>query len=413
MRLGIISPLFFKMRGGAERFTAALAGAMLERGHEVVLFHSSDISGRPAYSLPNRVVVKGMLSYNNRSDLERVRNMVREADVDLICLMITGGILSIIPVLYDSGIPLLITERMAPIAIECRLLSRTERLINMGVADAIHLQSRRYLGSLPQSMHPRVAIIPNAVKMQKSTWSCVDASRKCLLCVARLDEYEKQISLLIAAFSLLANEFPNWDCRICGDGIAYSLYAAEIERLELSDRIKLVGRVEDVNTEYAHAHLFCLPSAFEGCPNALLEAQSYGVPAVGFASCPGVNDVIIDGENGFLAPEMTAESLAICLRLLMASQELRHIMGERSLRLLDRYEPQMIYGQWEGLFRSVAACKGYTRLDDYKNIPDIAFVKAVEDKLKYPLTDLKKEKHYGDIAKNTAKALRSTFLHRK
>ena len=49
------------------------------------------------------------------------------------------------------------------------------------------------------------------------------------------------------------------------------------------------------------AHLFALPSRFEGFPNALAEAVAYGLPAVAYRGVSGVEELVVDGRNGLLA----------------------------------------------------------------------------------------------------------------
>lgn len=45
---------------------------------------------------------------------------------------------------------------------------------------------------------------------------------------------------------------------------------------------------------------FAFPSAYEGFGLSLAEAMSMGLPAVGYKSCSAVNELIVDGKNGFV-----------------------------------------------------------------------------------------------------------------
>ncbi len=65
--------------------------------------------------------------------------------------------------------------------------------------------------------------------------------------------------------------------------------------------VKFVSNLDnkDLPTEINRSKLFVLPSNFEGCPKALLEAMSCGVTVVG-SNVEGIKEVINNGQNGYL-----------------------------------------------------------------------------------------------------------------
>lgn len=81
----------------------------------------------------------------------------------------------------------------------------------------------------------------------------------------------------------------------------------------------------------------------------LSEAQGHGLPCVGFADCPGVNELILNGVNGVLAEYRSADSLASCLRRLMDSEELRLEYGQNAKLLMNQYSDDITTRKWENL----------------------------------------------------------------
>ena len=373
MRIGFLSWLFYTLKGGGERFCAAISRAMLQRGHECVIFHQGRGAGHPVYPLPEGVKTYD-LALTDVDSLMRARQTLRETQIDILCNLYSSEFegLWALALCRQSGIPLLMSEHNSPYAIEHYSFNRQERLACLAAADGVHLLSQNYLSSLPEFLQKRATVIPNPAPSPKTVnWDKESAPRKRLLTVARLEEFQKQISLLIRAFAFLAVEFPDWDCCICGGGrFQHDRYVGLIDSLQLKSRVALVGSVNDVDSWYASSHIFCLPSAFEGSPIALLEAQSHGLPSVGFADCTGVNEIIIHGENGLLAEEMTVKGLADALRPLMKSSALRRSMGEKALALCARYDEKPIFDQWEALLRKVAEVKNRTRLDIHQPLED-------------------------------------------
>jgi glycosyltransferase involved in cell wall biosynthesis len=365
MRVGFVIWSLFQNKGGLERLGVNLVNAMRKRDHECIVFHQGSGGGFPLYPLPDGVkTVELALNRHSAGSLRQTQRRLREQGLDVLCAMFSWDDLLWFPALCNNtGIPLLISEHNVPNIIEEERWNRYERLACMAGADAIHLLSNAFLDSLPAFLKERATVIPNPADPPAAVnWERENASRKTLLAVGRLEDGHKQFSLLIQAFALLAPAFPDWDLRMCGDGSDMENYKSLSGALGLARRVRLPGRIDDIDAEYASAHLFCVPSRYEGFGLVTVEAQRFALPAVGFAQCVGVNEIVIHGENGILAPEMNAQSLAASLRILMKNAALRRQMGERGQVLLKRYAPDKIYGSWEKLLEKTARKKGNTNL---------------------------------------------------
>ena len=75
-----------------------------------------------------------------------------------------------------------------------------------------------------------------------------------------------------------------------------------------------------------HLDLFVLPSFTEGMPNVVLEAFAAGVPVVATA-VGGTPELVRQDVNGLLVPPGDACALTGALLALLASPELRRLMG--------------------------------------------------------------------------------------
>jgi len=75
--------------------------------------------------------------------------------------------------------------------------------------------------------------------------------------------------------------------------------------------------------------IFVLPSYFEGFPNALLEAMSFGIPSVA-TKVGSIPDIIIPNENGLLVYPGDVESLTLELKKLIENKELREKLGRNA-----------------------------------------------------------------------------------
>ena len=370
MRIGLVIWSLLRIKGGIQRLGIDIAHAMRERGHECVLVYQdaeqaqSRSKPEPVYPVAPEIELLN-LEMGNAASIGQARQRLQQSNLDVLCAMFSWNALRWFPALMNNtGIPLLISEHNDPYFIESERWNRYERLACMAGADEIHMLNSHFTASLPQFLHSRLTVIPNpAPGPQPVDWQREKSPRKTLLSVGRLVESSKQFSLLITAFAMLAQEFPDWDLCICGDGDALESYQQLVKKLNLTGRVFLPGKIDDISSYYASAHAFCLPSRYEGFGLVLTEAQSFALPAVGFAACSGVNEIIVHGKNGLLAPEMTAKSLASSLRLILKSAFSRKKMGEEGQKMLDRYAAARVFDAWEALFQKTAMHKNNTRLN--------------------------------------------------
>jgi len=180
----------------------------------------------------------------------------------------------------------------------------------------------------------------------------------------------KNLITLLRAFHTLIPEFPGWQLKIFGKTAeSAGPHKVEIRKFiqdnEIEDRVHICGPTDDIFTEFANSHIHVIASLSEGCPTCVLEAMATGVPSIGFADCPGTNELIRHGENGLLAePDDRVANLREELRKLMSSAELREELGKKAWQDSKQFAPETIYDQWEQLFYEAA---------EYKNDPDRLF----------------------------------------
>ena len=170
-----------------------------------------------------------------------------------------------------------------------------------------------------------------------------------ILFVGRLSKNHKRPHLLIEAFAGLADEFPNWNVELWGaeDGKAYyKELQLLIKKHHLENRVFLKGPTNDVPSVLQQGDIFAFPSAYEGFGLALGEAMSMGLPAVGYKSCSAVNELIKDGENGYLCDD-GVEPLRIFMKRLMSNLSIRVSLGERARADMKQYSSEVIWDTWE------------------------------------------------------------------
>lgn len=364
MNIGIIVWSLLENKGGVERVGCDLASAMLDRGHRVTLFcKRMPASRHPAFPVPDGAVVQPLPLDYDTDCIKDVAAAIARHNLDVMAALFSWESLLWFPcLLKGSGIPLLVSEHSAPEYINSKW-NAYERYCCLDTADGIHILLPSYTEEYPERFHNRISVIPNPAFLPSAPSFARPASaRRTIIAAGRFAEDVKQFSFLLKAFALLKGRWPDWDLEICGDGEAMPAYQKLAGDLGLGNRLRLPGMVDDIAARYAAGDIFCIPSKFEGFPLVAIEAQAFGLAAVGFAACTGTNEIITHGENGLLADAMTPESLALSLEILMRDEGLRRRMGERGKAMLQRYTPQSVYDAWEALLHKTAGRKGRTRI---------------------------------------------------
>jgi glycosyltransferase involved in cell wall biosynthesis len=133
--------------------------------------------------------------------------------------------------------------------------------------------------------------------------------------------YQKDPITLIKSFKIINDQYPNTKLIIVGDGPLEQECIKLINKLQLQDKINLVGSQKNSKAFLKMFDIFILSSHYEGLPYALLEAMMMGIPSVG-TDVVGIKDLIINDETGYLVEEENYHMLAQAVIKLLENPEL-------------------------------------------------------------------------------------------
>ena len=187
-----------------------------------------------------------------------------------------------------------------------------------------------------------IEVIPNGVDTDFFTPS----SRKTILEHLRLFfagrlTVQKGMEYLIDALSLLKIQFPNHAIllTVAGYGPIQESLQKRAAELTVQTSIRFLPWLsqEDLKKEYQATDIFVFPSLYEGMSNVVLEAMASGLPIVATAIA-GNEELVKDGENGFLVPVRDSKALAHAIAKFIEDPTLVSRMGELSRKIvLENY----------------------------------------------------------------------------
>jgi glycosyltransferase involved in cell wall biosynthesis len=169
-----------------------------------------------------------------------------------------------------------------------------------------------------------------------------------LLYVGRLS-MEKNLESLIRAAAKL--ELP-----VDMIGRGPSVARLKAQALECGASLTLLGTVPngELPALINRYTFFVLPSYFEGMPKSLLEAMACGLVCIG-TNVDGINEIISDGIDGFLAQEVNEESLCIALSRALKANIDRIGMAARET-IVTRYTLDTVLHLEQNIFKGLVKC---------------------------------------------------------
>jgi N-acetylgalactosamine-N,N'-diacetylbacillosaminyl-diphospho-undecaprenol 4-alpha-N-acetylgalactosaminyltransferase len=180
-----------------------------------------------------------------------------------------------------------------------------------------------------------------------------------LVAMGRLDR-QKRPDLALAALARIRErcDARRCDARLiwCGDGPLRPAVERQASALGVAAAVRFAGFVDNPFPLLRSADLFLLTSDFEGLPNALIEAQGLGIPAVA-TRCPfGPDEVVVDDVTGRLVPPGDAAAFSDAVLELLADPGRRRAMGEAAARRArERFAAERVVPLWAALLESAAA----------------------------------------------------------
>lgn len=174
--------------------------------------------------------------------------------------------------------------------------------------------------------------------------SLLPPSKRRLLHIGRLVKW-KRVDLLINAFALVANQYPDAELVIVGDGpelenlkqqalsMKLPIHAAE-DKGNGQGGIRFTGAVYDPQTlgAYMNEATVYVLAGMGGL--SINDAMTYGLPILCSVCDSTERDLVTDGVNGFFFRNGHAESLAEKIKILFDSPTRCQKMGQESERII-------------------------------------------------------------------------------
>ena len=172
-------------------------------------------------------------------------------------------------------------------------------------------------------------VLHNPINLKFSNVS--NLNNKNILFVGRFNIKVKGIDYLIKIMRKVFEKDKEIKLIMVGDGDDKYKIENLIKRNGLENNIILEGTTTDIEKYYLNSDVTVSTSRWEGFGMVIVESMACGVPVVCFDNY-GPNEIISDGENGYLIPKFNIDEFANKLIKLMNCYEEREKMGKAARR---------------------------------------------------------------------------------
>lgn len=351
MKIAFIMPSM--AMGGAERVISILSKGLVEKGHCVCIGMFNIVPQTSAYALDERVELDNIQSCRFttptqiKNTLGNLEAYLKRKNPDVVISFINVTCAQVSIACKKMGIPIIFSERNDPRRYLTGIKDKIfQQLLIWNVRDMV-FQTEGAKRIYPKRIGKRSRVILNPVDTSKFPPYYEGERKKEIVSVGRL-ERQKRHDVLIRAFAIVAEKYPELVLKIYGQGAQEAALQELIRQLQLEGRVLLMGTRNNIFDHINDAAAFVMSSDFEGLPNALIEAMALGLPCVSTRCSPGgAEELIQDGENGYLAPCGDPEQLAQAIIQLFDNYENSLEMGKKACEVRLRVEKQAIIDSWE------------------------------------------------------------------
>lgn len=351
--------------GGAERVVSIIANSLSE---QYSLQITTLVSNESFYELKstvkltsaqykinraNKITRLGSMGKNFIASIFFTRRTIREYKPDIIfSLLEEMDIVTYIATRSLNGFKWICSERNDPTRRNKKLQRILEKIYQR--CDILVCQSKTVADYY--SMVKKKCVIPNPVDLDNYPVRVGEATPPKIVAVGRLVP-QKNIEMLIEAFSLIEKKYPDVSVTVYGEGPERETLENQIAMLKLENKFFLPGANRNVLETIRDAAIFVFPTDYEGFPNVLVEAIAMGIPVVSTNFATGVAKEIVDANVGLVVPCGNTTEFAKAMDALLSNPEKREHIRAISRGAIEPFKVEKVIEKWNYLFKSLTEDK--------------------------------------------------------
>jgi len=367
MRIGIVC---YPTYGGSGAVATELGLALAQRGHDVhfisyalpfrlrfnerVTFHEVKIGSYPLFEHPPYSLALAVMLHEvavrEKLDLIHAHYAIPHATAAWMAkqLLADTRSLPVVTTLHGTDITLVGQD---PSYFEITRFSIEHSDAVTAVSSYLRDETFRAFGCTGCG----IDVIPNFVNLEefhgpRERCPLFPAADKVLMHISNMRPV-KRLPDVIGVFERVQKQMPA-RLVLAGDGPEREAAERDVERLGLRDRVRFIGKVEDVAQIMRWAHLFLLPSQSESFGLSALEALATGVPVIG-TRVGGLPEVVEHGVSGHLSAPGDVDDMAKGAIALLSDERRWQEFSQAARQRAAVFSTDRVVPQYEGVYGRV------------------------------------------------------------
>ncbi|AEI39226.1 glycosyltransferase [Paenibacillus mucilaginosus] len=208
----------------------------------------------------------------------------------------------------------------------------------------------------------QISVIPNGIKLPQLLGRKETKIPFTVGFIGRVVMQKQPIVFLRTAKELRQRGCSSVQFTLVGEGDQLRTFLALRKLWGLEEVVEVRDFTDDVVQTMKDMHALFIPSLREGLPIVGIEAMSQGLPIIA-PDVPGWNDLVLDGETGFLCTSSPKE-FADKILVLAGDSTLYTKLSTNSIRRYkDHFQLQKMSGGYEKLYRDMLGSVGVDHLE--------------------------------------------------
>ncbi len=336
--------------GGAERVVSVLTDELSEADYRVFILTMT--KEKQVYNINENVeIVAPHKNYNAGilGKLQRVkiiRDEIIKHKIDVVVAFSHYNAMFSVIASYGLPVRIIGSERNDPAQLKNRKILNSTRNILYKKLDCLVCQTDEAKAYFPNKIQEKTTIILNPISASIIDPYCGEKEKK-IVTFCRL-EPQKNLRMLIDAFEMLYEEYPDYELNIYGEGSERENLLNYIVSKGLVNVISIKPFCKDVHQKVMKATIFALPSNYEGLSNSMIEAMALGIPTV-VTDCPcgGARMVIENNKNGIMVAVDDPKAMYEAFKKIIVSPKFAKELSNNGVKIRDKLNCKKIAKQWK------------------------------------------------------------------